>query len=83
VSAETIKALEEAIEAHMADAHGDSTMIVQAYILQAAGRGIKDNRRRLSAVTKQDQDGVESLGLLSYLKYGLEEAYFPITEVNE
>lgn len=83
MSAETIKAVEDAIEAHMADVHGDSTMILQSYILQAAGRGIADNRKRLSAITKEDQDGVDSLGLLAYLTYGLEDAYFPITEVNE
>lgn len=67
----------------MADVHKDSTMILQSYILQAAGRGIKDNRKRLSAVAKEDQDGVDSLGLLAYLTYGLEESFFPITEVDE
>lgn len=72
MSAETKAAMELAIEAHIADEHQDASMILTAYILQAMGSGIGDNRNALSFCTDSTGSAVVSLGLLAYAQVNIE-----------
>lgn len=76
MSAETKAAMERAIEAHIADEHDDETMLLGAYILQAAGNGIKDSRHGLTYDVLEGQSGLISLGLLAHINVNVENMTF-------
>lgn len=76
MSSETKAALEIAIEAHIADEHGDETMLLSAYILQATGNGIKDSRHGLTYCALEGQSGLISLGLLAHINVNVENMTF-------
>jgi len=66
MSADTKATMERAIEAHISDEHGDDSIILKAYILQAAGTGLADDRDALTYCGLAGQSGLLTLGLLAY-----------------
>jgi hypothetical protein len=72
----TKAALDAAIEAHLAEEHDDSTIMLRGYILQAAGNGIEDTRDALIFCTSDNQGSITTLGLLAHTNINAETACF-------
>ena len=71
----TKKAIENAIEAHMAEEH-DMSVMLTGYILQAMGSSAEDNRDLLLHCGLEGQSSIVSLGLLTYIDYNVNGLIF-------
>jgi len=76
MSDSTKAAMERAIEAHIADEHDDNTVMLKAYILQAAGSGLSDERDLLCYCGLEGQSGLLTAGLLVYAQTNVENLLF-------
>lgn len=76
MSAETKDTMERAIEAHLADEHQDDTLMLKAYILQAAGNGLSDERDLLVYCALEGQSGLHTTGLLTYASANIDRIVF-------
>lgn len=74
LEAEAVREMEAAIEKLLSVTHGESLML-DGYILQAAGIGL-DGGTALTFRMKEEQSGVVSAGLHTYLSSNVDDALF-------
>lgn len=67
--------MERAIENYMSIAHG-TTIMLEAYILQAMGQSAEEDRPLLNYTGKTGQNGVVTAGLGAYISDNIQDALF-------